>query len=67
MLQASALYSSDQELVERLWAACGHSLYSLGPRERQLGLGEDVRPNELCMNLCLSIHMPTMPVFLVYY
>lgn len=42
ILEGSELYSTDSELLERLWGACHQALYSLAPRQRQLGLGEDV-------------------------
>ena len=32
----------EAELLERLWRSCEHALYSLDPKERQLGLGEEV-------------------------
>ena len=42
ILQASELYSSSSELVGRLWEACSDAMYSLTPRQRQLGLGQEV-------------------------
>lgn len=41
ILQASELYCRSPELVERLWGACSSAMYSLTPRQRQLGLGQE--------------------------
>ena len=43
VLECSELYSVEPELLERLWSGCGQAIYSLEARERQLGLGEEVK------------------------
>ena len=42
ILTSSELHRNEPELIERLWTACADAVYSLEPRERQLGLGEEV-------------------------
>ena len=42
VLQASVLSQDDPDLVARLWGACSSAMFSLLPRERQLGLGDEV-------------------------
>lgn len=42
IIESSELFGLEVELVERLWKGCEHALYSLEPRERQLGLQEEV-------------------------
>ncbi len=41
ILENSELFGVERELLERLWSACGQALYSLSPREQQLGLQEE--------------------------
>ena len=43
ILNSSELRRSQPDLTERLWSACADATYSLEQRERQLGLGEEVR------------------------
>lgn len=47
ILSCSELHRSAPELMERLWTGCADAVYSLDPKERQLGLGEEVR-NRTC-------------------
>lgn len=56
VLKSSELQQSQPELLERLWAACGDAAYSLEPRERQLGLGEEVSQCKV-FNYCLSSNL----------
>ncbi len=35
-------YQLERATVERLWAECSGPMYSLSPRQRQLGLGTEV-------------------------
>lgn len=42
VLQASVLSQDDPDLVARLWGTCSSAMFSLLPRERQLGLGDEV-------------------------
>ena len=38
---ASQAYKKDTDVMEKLWASVGEAMYSLTPRETQLGLGEE--------------------------
>ncbi|XP_064403750.1 dipeptidyl peptidase 3-like [Halichondria panicea] len=40
LLTASELGKTDPDLLSRLWGSCVDTIYSLGSREKQLGLGE---------------------------
>lgn len=40
--------------MERLWSGCADAVYSLEPRERQLGLGEEVSNRELGLWLVMG-------------
>ncbi|XP_070578955.1 dipeptidyl peptidase 3-like [Ptychodera flava] len=40
VIKSSAAYAKDAAGIEELWDACNHALYSLGDRERELGLGD---------------------------
>lgn len=42
LVEASAFYQLEQALVGRLWADCSEAMFSLSPKERQLGLGIEV-------------------------
>ncbi|XP_068682622.1 dipeptidyl peptidase 3-like isoform X1 [Montipora foliosa] len=37
---ASKAYETDSKRIEQLWNSCGEAMYSLSPKTRQLGLGQ---------------------------
>lgn len=39
---SSKAYKKNAKRVEQLWGDCGDKMYSLTPKRRQLGLGEQV-------------------------
>ena len=41
-MKASELHRTQPDLLERLWEACADATFSLEPRVRQLGLGDEV-------------------------
>ena len=41
-MKASELHRTQPDLLERLWKACADATFSLEPRVRQLGLGDEV-------------------------
>ena len=54
ILSCSELHRSAPDLMERLWSGCADAVYSLEPRERQLGLGEEVSCSELGLWLAMD-------------
>ena len=43
VVKSSAAYAADPEGMAELWQKLGDKMYSLTPREQELGLGEKVR------------------------
>jgi hypothetical protein len=56
VVKASAAYAADPETMEGIWQGVAGKIYSLSPREQELGLGAKVRQNPNSHSpLCLKV------------